>query len=90
MFLCLLKCTWSEHQYHMASMVRPRVMPGHGRSPVMASLNRCMASWRGRWHVLLGMILLGTATLYTCSRFPNPPILLKAVDGEHNLQIVES
>lgn len=65
-------------------------MPGQGRSPVTASLNRCMASWRGRWQVLLGMILLGTAMLYTCSRFPNPPILLKAVDGEHKLQIVDS
>lgn len=71
-------------------MVRPRVMPGQGRSPVTASLNRCMASWRGRWQVLLGMTLLGTAALYTCSRFPNPPILLKAVDGEQNLQGVEA
>lgn len=65
-------------------------MPGQGRSPVTASLNRCMASWRGRWQVLLGMILLGTATLYTCSRFPKPPILLKAVDGEDKPHIGDS
>lgn len=64
-------------------------MPGHGRSPETASLNRCMASWRGRWQVLLGMILLGTAMLYTCSRFPNPPILLKAADGERKRQTAD-
>lgn len=60
--------TWSVHQYHVASMVSPRVIPGQGRSPVTASLNRCMASCRGRWQVLLGMILLGTALLYRSAR----------------------
>lgn len=61
--------TWSLHQYHVASIVSPSVMPGQGRSPVTASLNKCMASWRGRWQLLLGMIFLGTAMLYTRSRF---------------------
>lgn len=75
--------TWSLHQYQVASMVSPRVIPGQGRSPVTAFLNRCIASGRGRWQVLLGMILLGTAMLYTCSRLLYPPILLKAVKQEH-------
>lgn len=88
--VCVYRCTWSEHQYQVANMVRPRVMPGQGRSPVTASLNRCMASWRGRWQVLFGMILLGTAMLYTRSRFPYPPILLKAVDQWHTTPVIQS
>lgn len=53
--------TWSVHQYQVAMMVRPKVMPVHGRSPVAGSRNMCMASARGRWHVVLEMVLEGMA-----------------------------
>lgn len=30
----MLTLTWSVHQYQVAMMVRPKVIPVHGRSPV--------------------------------------------------------
>lgn len=39
--------TWSVHQYHMAMMLRPKIIPGHGRSPVTASRKMWKASSRG-------------------------------------------
>lgn len=53
--------TWSVHQYQVAMMVRPKVIPVHGRSPVWGSRNMCMASARGRWQVVLGTVLDGMA-----------------------------
>lgn len=53
--------TWSVHQYQVAKTDSPRVMPVQGRSPETGSRKRCMASALGRWHVVLGIILAGTA-----------------------------
>lgn len=53
--------TWSVHQYHVAKTVRPRVMPVQGKSPLMGSRKRCMASRLGRWQVVLGTIFDGMA-----------------------------
>ena len=38
--------TWSEHQYQMEEMARPKVIPDQGRSlrPGCASRNKCIAS----------------------------------------------
>lgn len=30
----MMTLTWSVHQYQVAMMVRPKVIPVHGRSPV--------------------------------------------------------
>lgn len=63
----MLVLTWSVHQYQVAMMVRPKVIPVHGRSPVEGSRNICMASARGRWQVVLGMVLEGMAWAYAAS-----------------------
>lgn len=63
----MLVLTWSVHQYQVAMMVRPKVIPVHGRSPVEGSRNICMASARGRWQVVLGMVLDGVAWAYAAS-----------------------
>lgn len=39
--------TWSEHQYQPPRMAIPNSTPGHGRSPVVASLSRLKASGLG-------------------------------------------
>lgn len=53
--------TWSVHQYQVAMMVSPKVIPVHGRSAVEGSRNMCMASARGRWQVVLATVLDGMA-----------------------------
>lgn len=57
----LFTFTWSVHQYHVAMMDSPNVIPVQGRSPEIGSRKRCMASALGRWQVVLGTILDGTA-----------------------------
>lgn len=57
----LFTFTWSVHQYHVAMMDNPKVIPVQGRSPEIGSRKRCMASALGRWQVALGTILDGTA-----------------------------
>lgn len=57
----MMTLTWSVHQYQVAMMVRPKVIPVHGRSPVKGSRNMCIASARGKWQVVLVIILDGMA-----------------------------
>lgn len=57
----MLTLTWSVHQYQVAMMVSPKVIPVHGRSAVWGSRNMCMASARGRWQVVLATVLDGIA-----------------------------
>ena len=53
--------TWSVHQYHVARTERPKVIPVQGKSSEPGSWNRCRASGLGRWQVVLGIIVEGTA-----------------------------
>ena len=57
----LFTFTWSVHQYHVAMIDSPKVIPVQGRSPETGSRERCIASALGRWQVVLGTILDGTA-----------------------------
>ena len=78
--------TWSVHHAHVASTVSPNTRPGQGRSPVTGSLNMWKASVRGRWHVVLGTVMLGTAFSYWSIRPSYQPTLSKAVRESSTLR----
>lgn len=74
--------TWSLHQTNMAMAVRPNIMPGQGRSPVVAFLHKCRES-------SLGQAQLQLPT--TCNKL-QPPIITdntqkKPYRGIHNYYI---
>lgn len=77
--------TWSVHHTHVASTVRPKSRPGHGRSPLSGSRNIWKASGRGRWHVVLGTVILGIAFPY-CSSNPSYQPTLSNANKEQNKQ----
>lgn len=69
--------TWSQHQYQRHPTLDCRRSPGHGLSPVTASLKILNASLRGNPHVLLGFRMEGIASIYFSFRLLYPPILWK-------------